>query len=289
MSQANQAGTSGRATRALPSFERPSLDEQTDPDVTPTRWDIDARALDRAMAERSSTEEIEVEDILEVDEGAPAPPPPPPAPARAAPLLPPPPPSRAPLASIEVVLEEPPLDRAWVPTSFAPVTVEDHSRWLAEATYRARSAPVDGRASRARLVWGTGLGLLAGGVVLGLALGLGGGKVTAEAPPVVLEGPNVVAPPPGPEAPEPLASHPVGGGTGSAAAPTYDVTSLPQAPVGMVSVAASASAHRLFVDGAVVPSGSLVVKCGKHLVKVGSKGRTQVVDVACGNETIVGL
>jgi hypothetical protein len=43
----------------------------------------------------------------------------------------------------------------------------------------------------------------------------------------------------------------------------------------------------LIVDGVVAPSGSVVVRCGKHLVRVGSKGRRQVVNVACGGETIV--
>jgi hypothetical protein len=45
----------------------------------------------------------------------------------------------------------------------------------------------------------------------------------------------------------------------------------------------------LIVDGVLAPSGSAVVKCGKHVVKVGSRGRWQVVDVACGGETVVGF
>jgi hypothetical protein len=30
-----------------------------------------------------------------------------------------------------------------------------------------------------------------------------------------------------------------------------------------------------------------MVACGRHVVKVGSRGRAQIVDVACGSDVIV--
>jgi hypothetical protein len=69
-------------------------------------------------------------------------------------------------------------------------------------------------------------------------------------------------------------------------APGIDVASLPQAPVGTVTVAAAALGHRLFIDGVVCPSSEAVVSCGKHRVKVGSRGRVQVIEVPCGGNVV---
>jgi hypothetical protein len=69
-------------------------------------------------------------------------------------------------------------------------------------------------------------------------------------------------------------------------APGIDVGNLPQAPVGTITRSTSASGHRLFVDGIVSPRGEAVVSCGKHRVKVGSRGRTQVVEVPCGGSVV---
>jgi hypothetical protein len=57
--------------------------------------------------------------------------------------------------------------------------------------------------------------------------------------------------------------------------------------VGTISLAAAASMHRLFVDGKVAPSGSQVVKCGVHVVQVGSRGIRRYVTVPCGEEVVV--
>jgi hypothetical protein len=273
----------------LPAFEMPLL-QSTDPDITPTRLDIDARALDRALASPSLIDEIEADDILEVVQAAPAPPkpartlppPPPSQPARSVP----PPPSRGLLASIDLVLEEPdpaPLPSPF-PLSFAPVSVEERSPWLEESTFQVAPAP-GSRGRKAGLAWAVGLGLIAGIAVLCIALGSAGAKTGAQASAPAPEKESVVATtrPPSPPPMEARGSH-----EGSSA-PTFDVASLPRAPVGTVSLAATASQHRLIVDGVLAPSGSAVVKCGKHVVKVGSRGRRQVVDVACGGETVVGL
>jgi hypothetical protein len=53
---------------------------------------------------------------------------------------------------------------------------------------------------------------------------------------------------------------------------------------------ASARSHRVFVDGnyAAPRSGAtLHLKCGKHVVRIGSGGRDQHVDVPCGGEVSV--
>jgi hypothetical protein len=283
----------------LPSFEM--LSESSDPDITPTRWDIDARALDRALASSPAPEEVELDDILEVAPAKPEPPPPihartlPLPPATSSFTLPPPPPlpgfpaisalalpppNRGTLTSIDLILEEDPPEALYASTSYAPVTVEEPSPWLAESTFvLAPSARSRGR--KAGVAWAIGLGLLAGIVIVGVALrSTGGADVTRLPAPVI-----ATIPPPSPEV--------ATGGAGLASssslssAPTFDVTSLPRAPVGTVSLAAAASSHRLIVDGVVAPSGSAVVKCGKHMVRVGSKGRRQIVDVACGRDTVV--
>ncbi len=47
--------------------------------------------------------------------------------------------------------------------------------------------------------------------------------------------------------------------------------------------------HRVFIDGRVVGEGEgpYTVACGAHDVRIGSKGKLQKVEVACGNETTV--
>lgn len=293
MTQANATGTGGTGSPRerlssvdLPAFEMPLL-QSTDPDITPTRLDIDARALDRALASPSLIDEIEAGDILEVVQAAPAPPKPartlPPPPSRPARSVPPPP-SRARLASIDLILEEPAPAPLPSPSSFAPVSVEERTPWLEESTFHVAPAP-GSRRRKAGLAWAVGLGLVAGVAVLSLALRSAGAKAGVHASAPAPEKESVVAttPPPSPPPTEAPAN------SERSSAPTFDVASLPRAPVGTVSLAAAVSQHRLIVDGVLAPSGSAVVKCGKHVVKVGSRGRWQVVDVACGGETVVGF
>jgi hypothetical protein len=71
------------------------------------------------------------------------------------------------------------------------------------------------------------------------------------------------------------------------ATPTFDVLSLPQAQVGTISVAHSAAGHRLFIDGSVYNNGTAMVSCGRHVVRVGSHGRAQAVDLNCGSDVVV--
>ena len=92
------------------------------------------------------------------------------------------------------------------------------------------------------------------------------------------------APPPVAPAPAPQAAQ---AQPPAANIPSVSVQSLPRVKVGTISLAATASSHRLFVDGRVVASGSKVVKCGVHLVQVGSKGVRRYVSVPCGEEVVV--
>lgn len=77
----------------------------------------------------------------------------------------------------------------------------------------------------------------------------------------------------------------------SAVAPTSAPTSTSALPPrsGRLVTARSEKGHRVFVDGRVVGSGGapLVVRCGKHEVRVGSRGRRRTVEVPCGGDLTV--
>jgi hypothetical protein len=47
--------------------------------------------------------------------------------------------------------------------------------------------------------------------------------------------------------------------------------------------------HRIYVDGRVLGQTpeTVRVKCGSHVVKLGSSGREQTIDVPCGGEIAV--
>jgi hypothetical protein len=83
-----------------------------------------------------------------------------------------------------------------------------------------------------------------------------------------------------PEAPLPAAQLPD---------PTTDEWAAPSEPEaahdrGALRPPASAAGHRIFVDGRTVGEGTSVVElpCGPHTVRIGSLGRTQHVEVPCG-------
>jgi hypothetical protein len=61
------------------------------------------------------------------------------------------------------------------------------------------------------------------------------------------------------------------------------------ASVGRLSFPPSADGHRIYVDGKVVgePPAPIVVACGQHLVKVGSRGRDRTMLVPCGDSVMV--
>jgi hypothetical protein len=78
-------------------------------------------------------------------------------------------------------------------------------------------------------------------------------------------------------------------------APTPTPTaSTPPAPAagegeGTISTPPDAAGHRVFVDGryAGVSPGPIKVRCGQHVVKVGSGGTPRAVDVPCGGDALV--
>lgn len=99
--------------------------------------------------------------------------------------------------------------------------------------------------------------------------------VTVRAP--VLPATQVVAPLP---APAPVAVPSI---------PVEAQTPIP-ADSSLVTFPAYAQGHRVFIDGRIiaVSDGSPTkVKCGRHMVKIGSARKPRVLDFACGREVIV--
>jgi hypothetical protein len=99
----------------------------------------------------------------------------------------------------------------------------------------------------------------------------------AAAPAPVLADTPVVAPPPAP-----------------ASVPTVAVEALTPPPVpgdsSLVTFPAYAQGHRVFIDGrivAVADGSPTKVKCGRHMLKIGTARRPRVVDFACGREVTV--
>lgn len=79
-----------------------------------------------------------------------------------------------------------------------------------------------------------------------------------------------------------------------AAVPTVSVEALPQpaiaARASLVTFPAYAEGHRVFLDGRVLPvveGTPTTIRCGRHMLKIGSARKARVVDFACGREVIV--
>jgi len=338
----------------LPSFDMPSL-EAADPDKTLRRRRVRPRADSSPRPVANATEEIALEDVLEVSAKldavgtqeivaedildviplrqrvypntritlrpeAPEDFEPTSAAALGLPTLPPPPSWAAPIAHAATYVapspppvydpsfetEPLPIPASSKPSTIAPVAFDvEPPRWprlraRAESTFSLETL-TSGKRRRLDVAIAVAIGAFVGIFVLGFALR------SVSAKPVVRVG---ALPPSTPAAPTATGRAPIGiarapvgspapvtpaaasvsgaGKTGSTGTPTFDVASLPQAPVGTVSLATTASQHRLFVDGVVAPRGSAVVTCGKHVVRVGSHGHAQVVDVSCGGDVIVG-
>jgi hypothetical protein len=87
-------------------------------------------------------------------------------------------------------------------------------------------------------------------------------------------------PPPPPPAPPPPA--PSAPGTSVGALPSPSIA----ANMTEVTLPPSAHGHRVFVDGRVVDTRSspLVLKCGGHVVRIGTGGRVRHVRLPCGGE-----
>ena len=110
----------------------------------------------------------------------------------------------------------------------------------------------------------------------------------APPPPAAPAAPPVVAATPAPVvAPAPAAAH----APAPAAMPTVSVDSLPGQAVPadstLVTFPDYAKGHRVFVDGrviAVADGSPTKLKCGRHVVKIGSARKPRVADLACGRE-----
>ena len=79
-----------------------------------------------------------------------------------------------------------------------------------------------------------------------------------------------------------------------ASVPTVSVDSLPKPAIAanesLVTFPAYAEGHRVFLDGRVLPvdpGTPTTIKCGRHMLKIGSARRARVLDFACGREVIV--
>jgi hypothetical protein len=82
--------------------------------------------------------------------------------------------------------------------------------------------------------------------------------------------------------------------TAPAIVPTVSIDSLPAPAVAanesLVTFPASAHGHRVFFDGRLVPiaeGGPTRLRCGRHMLKIGSKRKAHVVDLACGRAVSV--
>jgi hypothetical protein len=102
--------------------------------------------------------------------------------------------------------------------------------------------------------------------------------VAAAAPPPVTAQPAapVASPSASPASPPPL--------------PTVSVDSLPQQTIpadsSLVTFPASAQGRRVFFDGRpmAITSAPMKLQCGRHNVRIGSKGKARVTDLPCGRE-----
>ncbi len=272
------------ASRPLPAFEMPWL-EVVDPDRTLKRRVVlaapSANVTEEICAEdvlevvrvagvsADSTQEIAAEDVIGVIPLRARAYPSPritvvPEPLAAAPRA-----DRADLARLETP----------APSSIAPVAMDSFVRSHSDSTFSLEDTPYGLRMPRMGLAIAGGLGAMIGIFVLVFALGSAGAKPVVQMGAHALPSKPVAAAAPQSKAPSDGAR---------SAVPTVDVSSLPRAPVGTLSLAANAAGHRLFVDGTLVSHGSAVVSCGKHLVKIGSKGRMETVDVPCGADVVVG-
>ena len=79
-----------------------------------------------------------------------------------------------------------------------------------------------------------------------------------------------------------------------ASVPTVSIDSLPKPAIAanesLVTFPAYAEGHRVFLDGRVLPvdpGTPTTIKCGRHMLKIGSARRGRVLDFACGREVIV--
>ncbi|MBX3190366.1 MAG: hypothetical protein KF819_25425 [Labilithrix sp.] len=156
----------------------------------------------------------------------------------------------------------------------------------------AREAP--GEAKRGGWMIGVGVAAVAAGLAVfvmmdrpvggGVTAGMNGAVATASARATAAEedaGPETVA-----------TSAPAESATVEAALYAEAGAGLPavDANKGILRMPPAADGHRVWIDGRLVgsPPPPITAACGKHTVKIGSRGRDQDVIVPCGGEVSVG-
>lgn len=63
----------------------------------------------------------------------------------------------------------------------------------------------------------------------------------------------------------------------------------PDATTGVLALPSAAEGHRVWVDGHLIQvvSSRTAIACGRHIVKIGSRGHEQQVVVPCGADVFV--
>ncbi|MDB4943448.1 MAG: hypothetical protein JWP97_2982 [Labilithrix sp.] len=198
--------------------------------------------------------------------------------------------------------------------SVAPVAFPSISMMVsappAHVTHEARLAPTVAprKARAATVVAGTLLALTTIALGLGVTLSVRTGamaswtatpsqaarSLASKAAPVAAAPPHA-APPAAPTAPAaslppPAAS--IASTTSPPSAPSMAVDALPSSaapavPAGFTRLVfpASAQGHRVFFDGRPLNAETpQLVRCGRHMIRIGSHGKPRVTDLACGTE-----
>ena len=149
-------------------------------------------------------------------------------------------------------------------------------------------APPKSRAG-AILGWGAALLVLSAGTAAVVTVGLKTGAFarlrTSSAVSAKTETTSVAA------APKPVPrSVPITAPPSPSPVPAVSIDSLPKPAIGesmtLVTFPASAQGHRVFFDGkpyAVTPE-PLMLRCGRHNIRIGSAGKVRVTDLTCGRE-----
>jgi hypothetical protein len=136
----------------------------------------------------------------------------------------------------------------------------------------------------------TAAALMAVGGVLALAYGLRvswpGARPPRLAVETAAESREPVAPPTVTPPAEVVAPSPVASAAPSPAADSPVASADPNATYALVWLPSEAKGHRVFIDGRLTPAGPppLKVKCGKHVVKIGSASKARPVSLPCGGE-----
>ncbi|HEY2513287.1 MAG TPA: hypothetical protein VGI39_20605 [Polyangiaceae bacterium] len=190
---------------------------------------------------------------------------------------PPPPPYARPQASVSAIRA-----RSTIPPSFPPPAVEldvipsSRAPFEVPLTERVRAAR--------RRPWFAGVAVAVAAAAVG-AWAMLGTTSRVEAPVAASpspETPHAAAPASPPEvSATPPATPATPAPPQTAGIPSMDVAQLPRSKDGTVI---GAEGHRLWIDGSLKESWQATVKCGPHVVQVGSAGTPRNVDVPCGTE-----